>query len=385
MRILCIDVGTGTQDIYLFDSRMDLENGYKLILPSPTMMIHRKLKYSAKQNISVALHGVMMGGGPSSWGAEAVIRSGGRVYATPQAARTINDDLEKVAETGITLVSDDELAALPPDVQRVELADFNYPLIRQTFSAYGVSLDNIAGVAISVFDHGDAPSDVSDRQFRFDYLNERILTRNSLSTFAFTRNQIPTIMSRLEAVSQSAKDTPGELILMDSAPAAVAGAILDDRVQKLARRVIVNIGNFHTLAFRLHHNQIEGLFEHHTGLLSSEKLDHYIEGLFTGDLSREEVFDDHGHGSLMYDQSPIAWGKGDFDLVVTGPRRSMIQASKFRSYFPAPYGDMMITGCFGMLSAAADLLPDYHDEILSALYRQKPTGIAPWDFDDFDK
>lgn len=87
----------------------------------------------------------------------------------------------------------------------------------------------------------------------------------------------------------------------------------------------------------------------------------------------------------MYDQSPIAWGKGDFDLVVTGPRRSMIQASKFRSYFPAPYGDMMITGCFGMLSAAADLLPDYHDEILSALYRQNPTGIAPWDFDDFDK
>lgn len=383
MRILCIDVGTGTQDIFLFDSRMDLENGYKLILPSPTMMIHRKLKHAAKHKTSVALHGVMMGGGPSSWGAEAVIRSGARVYATPQAARTINDDLEKVAEAGITLVSDDELAALPSNIQRIELADFNYPLIRQTFSAYGVSLENIAGMAISVFDHGDAPPNISDRQFRFDYLNERILLKNSLSTFAFTRNQIPPMMSRLESVSLSAKDTPGELILMDSAPAAIAGAILDDRVRKLSHRVIVNIGNFHTLAFRLNRNRIEGLFEHHTGLLSSEKLDHYIEGLFSGNLNRSEVFDDHGHGSLMYEQTPLSWGKGDFDLVVTGPRRRMIQASRFRSYYPAPYGDMMITGCFGMLSASADLLPDFREEILAAFNRKEPSGIAPWDVNDF--
>lgn len=48
MKILCNDIGTGTQDILLFDSRLDAENGYKLVLPSPSMMIHRKLKEFAR-------------------------------------------------------------------------------------------------------------------------------------------------------------------------------------------------------------------------------------------------------------------------------------------------------------------------------------------------
>jgi len=40
MRILTVDVGTGTQDVFLYDSSLDLENGYKLVLPSPTMLVH---------------------------------------------------------------------------------------------------------------------------------------------------------------------------------------------------------------------------------------------------------------------------------------------------------------------------------------------------------
>ena len=33
MRILTVDVGTGTQDVFLYDSDLDLENGYKLVMP----------------------------------------------------------------------------------------------------------------------------------------------------------------------------------------------------------------------------------------------------------------------------------------------------------------------------------------------------------------
>ena len=36
MRILAIDVGTGTQDILLFDSSQPIENAFQLIMPSPT-------------------------------------------------------------------------------------------------------------------------------------------------------------------------------------------------------------------------------------------------------------------------------------------------------------------------------------------------------------
>ena len=35
MRILAIDVGTGTQDIMIYDTEKELENAMKLVLPSP--------------------------------------------------------------------------------------------------------------------------------------------------------------------------------------------------------------------------------------------------------------------------------------------------------------------------------------------------------------
>ena len=38
MRILAVDVGTGTQDILLFDSSGPVENCVKLVMPSPTQI-----------------------------------------------------------------------------------------------------------------------------------------------------------------------------------------------------------------------------------------------------------------------------------------------------------------------------------------------------------
>jgi uncharacterized protein (DUF1786 family) len=56
----------------------------------------------------------------------------------------------------------------------LELKDFDFELISKTFNDYGVSLDDLSAIAVAVFDHGNAPAGVSDRQFRFDYLDERI-------------------------------------------------------------------------------------------------------------------------------------------------------------------------------------------------------------------
>ena len=41
-----------------------------------------------------------MGGGPSAWAAEDHARAGLPIYATPDAARSFNDDLEAVASNG---------------------------------------------------------------------------------------------------------------------------------------------------------------------------------------------------------------------------------------------------------------------------------------------
>ncbi len=63
---------------------------------------------------------------------------------------------------------------------------------------------------------------------------------------------------------------------MDTAPAAVLGATLDQKVAERVKVIIANVGNFHTLAFRLGARGIEGLFEHHTGMVNSEKLDNLL-------------------------------------------------------------------------------------------------------------
>ncbi|HRQ33714.1 MAG TPA: hypothetical protein PLM89_11490, partial [Anaerolineales bacterium] len=76
--------------------------------------------------------------------------------------------------------------------------------------------------------------------------------------------------------------------------------------------------------------------------------------------------------------------KDGFDAAATGPRRSLfnrqskIETHKtLRPYFTAPFGDMMIAGCFGLLAASADALPELGETIRETL--QGGHGNAPWD------
>jgi uncharacterized protein (DUF1786 family) len=379
MKILCIDIGTGTQDIYLFDSRQEIENGYKLVLPSPTLMVNRKLKTAAQSGRSVLLTGVTMGGGPSQWGAKEVLNNGGKVFITEQAARTFNDDLEKVIADGYILVSEDEAEKLPDHILRAKLQDLDYGSIERAFNLFDIKLTDLSAMAVAVFDHGAAPVDISDRKFRFDYLDERIRQENRLSAFAYTRHDIPVSMTRLQSVAVSAIYVEAPLVVMDTAPAAILGSLFDLQVRDIPQKIIVNIGNFHTLAFRLGPDGIEGLFEHHTGLIKSSKLEGYLIGLADGNLSNNNVFDDHGHGALLYSKNKYEIPEKPFGVIVTGPRRGMLTGSKLNPYFPAPFGDMMITGCFGLLSAVGDVLPNLKDEIDARMNNNSNHSTSPWD------
>lgn len=381
MQILTVDIGTGTQDIYLYDSNLDIENGYKLIVPSPTMMVHRRISEATQRGDKVLLTGCLMGGGPSQWAAENHLKAGHPIYATEDAARSFNDDLEIIREMGIQLVDDQnssKLASLK-DAVHIELQDFDFTTIEQTFDRYGVKLNRLAAVAAAVFDHGDSPPGFSDRQFRFDYLDERIKTANRLSAFAYRAEAIPSIMTRLQTVARSASGFDAPFILMDTAPAAVLGATFDPKVRQAERVLVANVGNMHTLAFRLGPQGIEGVFEHHTGLLDQEALEILIRSLAAGTLTHEEVFGRHGHGALVYLDEPFDLSGNDFGIAVTGPRRKMLAGSTLRPYFTTPFGDMMLAGCFGLLAATADLVPDLHDTIMSSLSLSSDSGRAPWD------
>lgn len=379
MKILTVDIGTGTQDIFLYDSRLDIENGFKLVVPSPTMMVHRQLKEATRRGEPVLLTGVIMGGGPSQWAAEDHIRAGYPVYATPEAARSFNDDLEAVKAMGIQVVSEDEASQLPDSIHKMELRDFDFAAIARALKQFGVALDDLAAVAVAVFDHGNAPPEVSDRQFRFDYLDERIKEQNRLSAFAYRAGEVPEIMTRLQAVVDTAEGFEAPLLVMDTAPAAVLGATFDPRVAGRERRMIANVGNFHTLAFRMGPGGIEGVFEHHTGLIDIDKLEWLLQRLADGSLQHADVFSDHGHGALVYDSHPLLLTEGAFGVVVTGPRRNLMRHSTLRPYFAVPFGDMMIAGCFGLIAAAADLLPELAGPVRASLNGLGGSGTPPWE------
>lgn len=366
MQILSVDIGTGTQDILLFDSTRDPENFLKLVMPSPTLLVAQQIEHATRARQPLLLTGVTMGGGPSTWATEAHHRAALPIWATAAAARSFNDNLDAVRrDLGITVISEEEAVQLAASVQLAHVAfrDFDYTILQQAFAVFGVDLKPDA-VAVAVFDHGNAPPDISDRQFRLDYLAARLLHSQRLATFAFHAGDVPPVMTRLRAVVASAPADLGvPLIVMDTAPAAVLGAQDDPTVKALDDALIVNVGNFHCLAFQYRNGRVARLFEHHTGLLDQASLERWLIALADGSISHQHVFAEHGHGALVLDREPVPLTC----VAVTGPRRAMLRSSSLPVYFAVPHGDQMLAGCFGLVRVCADLFPDWQAEISQAL------------------
>ena len=359
-RILAVDVGTGTQDILVFEAGTVIENAVQLVMPSPTALLAERVKQATADRADLFLSGVMMGGGPDQWAVEAHLREGLRVYATPDAARTFDDDLDRVEAMGVRVVDTLEAAN---GARRLEMRDFYVPELMEALRAFGVSTAFDA-VAAAVFDHGAAPPGVSDRRFRFDYLRGQVERGIGLAGFGYLSNEIPSRMTRMQAVADSWTGA-APLFLMDTSPAAILGALDDGRVADARRPMVANLGNFHTIATLLDGQRIVGLFEHHTGELSREKLEGYLDALAAGQLSNQAIFDDMGHGAL--ELGPVTAPPELF--AVTGPRRGLLDGSRLRPHLAVPHGDMMLAGCFGLLRALTVRLPEFAPAIDNVLRR----------------
>lgn len=362
-RILAIDVGTGTQDVLVFEAGTLIENAVQLIMPSPTAQVAQRVKEATADRVDLLLTGVTMGGGPDHWAVDAHLRAGLKVYATPDAARTFDDDLERVTAMGIRIVDAPNGAGA---ARRVELRDLYAAELMTALRAFGVSTVFDA-VTVAVFDHGAAPPGVSDRRFRFDYLREQVDRGIGLTGFGFLADEIPERMTRMRAAAGSWTGSE-PLFVMDTGPAAILGALEDTRVRSAGRVMIVNLGNFHTIAALLEGREIRGLLEHHTGELTKAKLEDYLEALAAGTLSNQAVFDDMGHGAL---QVGLVSAPPEL-LTVIGPRRALLDGSRLHPYLAVPHGDMMLAGCFGLLRALAARVPAYSPAIEEQLGAQKP-------------
>lgn len=375
MLILAVDIGTGTQDILLFDSDREVENCLKMVMPSPTVRLANAVRAATRRGQDLLLTGVLMGGGPCAWAVEDHLKAGYQVYATPGPARTFNDDLAAVAAMGITLVGDDEAATLNGGLTRLRMADFDYRAIAAAFARFDVDLDrDLDALAIAVFDHGNAPPGVSDRLFRFEYLEERVRAENRLSAFAFLAEDVPPIMTRMQAAAYTVPRDDIPVLLMDTAPAAVLGALEDPAVGGQRPAIVTNVGNFHCLAFRLGEGGIEGVFEHHTGEISVEQLEGFIDRLAGGTLTHQQIFESNGHGAVLFRGDPIPPDRRY--VAVTGPRRGLLRRSRHHPYFATPFGDMMLAGCYGLIRAYGDVVPEACEIVERALAGRD--GKALW-------
>jgi len=383
MRILCIDVGTGTQDILLFDSSVEIENCVQMVMPSPTQIVARQVRAATEAGHTLLLAGVTMGGGPGAWAVEDHIKAGLPVYATPDAGRTFDDDLEKVEAMGVRVIDATQLADLwgklgPDKATILQMQDLNLPAVEAALLAFNEPAQYDA-LAVAVFDHGAAPPGYSDRRFRFDYISQQMgewgddPVERALAAFAAPAAAVHPDLTRLLAVRTTVAGSERAslpLLLMDTGPAALLGALGDPMVRAASQNnaIFVNVGNFHVLAFHIVEDRIRALFEHHTGLVDGPKLVRLLVALTDGTLTNQEIFDDSGHGALNL-APPLPPDEPPTICMVTGPRRSMLAglSTPWPVYMAVPHGDMMLAGCYGLLRAYTAHFPESAGAILERL------------------
>ncbi len=336
--ILAIDVGGGTQDILFWSPENCIENCVKLVLPSPTRIQAGHIRRVTGAGRSLFLDGMTMGGGAVTKALKEHLAAGLEVFATPPAATTFHDNLDYVVDMGVQITE-----TAPEHAVRLRLGDLDLQALARAVEHFDIVLP--PRLAVAVQDHGHVRGR-SNRITRFELWRRFLNREGNLSDLAYC--EPPRQNSRMRAIHELRPDA----LIMDTGPAAILGALLDGWAAEKASSglLVVNVGNEHTLGALVRGKRVFGIYEHHTSCLDRNKLLNHLERFRRGELCFEEVFQDMGHGTAM-----AARLDGDFrqaPLLVTGPQRRLLRNDDGR--MAAPLGDMMLSGCFGLVSGALD-------------------------------
>jgi len=347
MKILALDIGAGTEDILLYDSRKKIENCIKMVLPSPTPILVNKSRIVSQKGRDLFVAGDTIGGGGLTRLLREHVKKGHNVYMMEEAAYTLYNDLDRVKSAGI------RLADKPPQGftgGRLNLKEVNISAIKQFLKDYSEPLTDLDGVAIAVQDHGVAPKGVSQNVFRLETFRKQLGISQDLRSLLFSEEEIPRYYVRMRSAARaSRRDLPSvEVFVMDSVVAAIVGC-LEDPAIKTANLIAINIGNSHTTAALIIQGKATGIMEHHTSLLTSTKFKNYLRKLEEGKLTNDDILNDGGHGAFYVSKPPD--GATVQTIVVTGPRRTMINETGLEVHFAAPGGDVMMTGPIGLVKA----------------------------------
>jgi uncharacterized protein (DUF1786 family) len=333
--LLAVDVGGGTQDIFLWEPGQTVENAVKMVLPAPTQIVARRVRRYTFERRPIFLTGRLMGGGAITFAVRQHLAQGLPVYASPQVAQTFHNNIDIIKQWGVSFTENPPAEAAP-----LVLGDIDLEALKSILNVYEVPFPSHFAVAVQ--DHGFNPQ-VSNREFRFQQWREVMARGGRLSDLAF--REPPEYLTRMQAMAET---LPG-VLLMDTCTAGIRGALLDPEARKRQETglTLVNLGNAHTFAALILGERIFGIYEHHTGQLTPEKLAQHLSQFQRGELKHPAVFDDEGHGCTI---DPDYLREKPFTFtVITGPRRSL--AKSWPGVFAAPLGDMMLTGCFGLADA----------------------------------
>ena len=336
-QLLAIDIGHGTQDILLYEPGREEENNPQLVLPSPSAVWTKRLRLV---NADLFIYGDTIGGGDIGWLLKRHMEKGHRVYMTEEAARTIRDDVSRVREMGVEVVDTKPSGFAGKEV---ELAEVDIPFITNILQPLGEG-ERMAVVAIAVQDHGSSPHGESDRLFRFSCFRQILEEKKGFAGFMYLSNEIPPYFHRmLSAARRARRHGARQIMLMDTAMSAIMGAKSDNPEPQL----VANIGNGHTIIALVIQGEIQGLLEHHTSLLTPKKLEDYMIRFPQAEVSNEEVYNDGGHGAFLLTKPPA-----HVTIAVTGPKRNLMRETALVYDLPAPGGNMMLTGPWGLVAGA---------------------------------
>ena len=310
-----------------------------------------KVREAARQCKGLFVKGDTIGGGAFTSALKAHVEKGLRVVTTEKAAYTIRNNLDEVKQLGIEVIKQE---TEPKDFigETLTIEEINLNQLQMFLEGLGETLTDVDVVAMAVQDHGVFPKGISNRKFRIKKMRDLLKEKPKPETLAFKEEEIPSCFLRMQSVAQaSRRQLPNaEVLLMDTSPDAVLGCLKDPFVEKVDPIIAVNVGNGHTMAAIISNGEIVGVLEHHTRLLSSQKIERLLVDFANGNLTDDEVFKDNGHGLFFLSEQP---GFSRIEKIVsTGPNRNVLSKTKFSVYFAAPAGDVMMTGPVGLIEAA---------------------------------
>jgi uncharacterized protein (DUF1786 family) len=226
------------------------------------------------------------------------------------------------------------------------------PLRRFLLSA-GESLGELDAAAVAVQDHGAYGPGESNRKTRLAHMRRRLEEDRDPLSLSFLEGEVPGTFPRMASAAGRLREQLSceRILVMDTAPAAVAGCLADRRVAERAsgNLLLLTAGNGHTLACITSNGMVTAVLEHHTGKLEPRSFAAYLKDFCEGRARDDDDFMAAGHG-LFYLQDPPGFREIDL-IAVTGPNRDLLADTGLDIYYPSPGGDMMMTGPMGLVRA----------------------------------